>query len=68
MVIKLRILVVEDDDGVAGAVVEALGARGHAAVRAATAVQIRGRLRDADVVLLDVGLPDGDGLDMLSET
>lgn len=56
---------VEDDDGVADAVVEALGAHGHVAFRAATAAQVWGRLRDADVVLLDLGLPDGDGLDVL---
>lgn len=63
--ITLRVLVVEDDDGVADAVVEALGVHGHVAIRAATAAQVWGRLRDADVVLLDLGLPDGDGLDVL---
>ncbi|MFC4944003.1 response regulator transcription factor [Pseudonocardia sp. GCM10023141] len=61
----MRVLVVEDDDGVAGAVVEALGVHGHVAFRAATAAQVWARVRDADVVLLDLGLPDGDGLDVL---
>ncbi len=58
-------LVVEDDDGVAGAVVEALDAHGHATVRAARAADVWAHVREADVVLLDLGLPDGDGLDVL---
>jgi DNA-binding response OmpR family regulator len=61
----VRVLVVEDDDGVAEAVVEALVAHGHSAVRAARAADVWGRVRDADLVLLDLGLPDGDGLDVL---
>ncbi len=61
----MRVLVVEDDDGVAGAVVEALAAHGHVAVRAARAVDVWARVRGSDVVLLDLGLPDGDGLEVL---
>ena len=61
----MRVLVVEDDDGVADAVVEALDAHGHAALRAARAADVWSRLREVDVVLLDLGLPDGDGLDVL---
>jgi DNA-binding response OmpR family regulator len=61
----VQVLVVEDDDGVGGAVVEALEAHGHAAVRVARAGDVWARLRDADLVLLDLGLPDGDGLDVL---
>jgi DNA-binding response OmpR family regulator len=61
----MRVLVVEDDDGVADAVVEALAAHGHAATRAARAADVWNRVRDADLVLLDLGLPDGDGLDVL---
>jgi DNA-binding response OmpR family regulator len=64
-VVGLRVLVVEDDDGVADAVVEALDAHGHAALRAARAADMWSRLREVDVVLLDLGLPDGDGLDVL---
>jgi len=60
----VRGLVVEDD-GVAGAVVEALAAHGHVAVRAARAVDVWARVRGSDVVLLDLGLPDGDGLEVL---
>ncbi|MEJ3657702.1 response regulator transcription factor [Actinomycetes bacterium KLBMP 9759] len=61
----MRVLVVEDDDGVADAVGEALGTHGHAVTRAARAADVWGPLHDVDVVLLDLGLPDGDGLDVL---
>jgi DNA-binding response OmpR family regulator len=61
----VEVLVVEDDDGVAGAVVEALGAHGHRAARVARGADVWLRLRSADLVLLDLGLPDGDGLDLL---
>jgi DNA-binding response OmpR family regulator len=62
---RVQVLVVEDDDGVADAVLEALAAHGHSAVRAARAADVWGKAHDADVVLLDLGLPDADGLDVL---
>lgn len=61
----MRILVVEDDDGVAGAVVEALGTAGHGVLRAASVAGALELLTDAELVLLDLGLPDGDGLAVL---
>jgi DNA-binding response OmpR family regulator len=61
----VRVLVVEDDDGVAGAVVEALEAHAHVAIRAKRAAEVWKHLRETDVVLLDLGLPDGDGLEVL---
>jgi len=61
----VNVLVVEDDDGVAGAVVEALGAHGHRTARVARAADLWARLRGAELVLLDLGLPDGDGMDVL---
>jgi DNA-binding response OmpR family regulator len=61
----VRILIVEDDDGVADAVEAALGSHGHVAVRASRAADVWPHLRTADAVLLDLGLPDGDGLDVL---
>ncbi len=63
--LAVRVLVVEDDDGVAGAVVDALGTHGHQVERVARAVDVWARVRDADLVLLDLGLPDGDGMDVL---
>jgi DNA-binding response OmpR family regulator len=61
----VHVLVVEDDDGVADAVVEALGAHGHRTARVARGADVWSRLRGADLVLLDLGLPDGDGLELL---
>lgn len=58
----MRVLVIEDDDGVAGALVEGLRAHGHAPVRARRGVDLFTRHHDADIVLLDLGLPDMDGL------
>jgi two-component system OmpR family response regulator/two-component system response regulator QseB len=63
----MRVLVVEDDPGIAEGL--RAGLRGHGAV-----VDTAGTLRSAeaalaanafDIVLLDLGLPDGDGLTLL---
>jgi DNA-binding response OmpR family regulator len=61
----VRVLVVEDDDGVAGAVVDALATHGHRVDRVERAADVWPHLRGADLVLLDLGLPDGDGMDVL---
>src|SRR5690606_26408625 len=63
--LPMRILVVEDDDGVAGAILDALRARGHGVFRAAVAAEVPVLLPDAELVLLDLGLPDGDGFEVL---
>ena len=63
----MRILIVEDDTGIAGGLEATLGSVGYA-------VDVCGTLADAaaalrveafDLVLLDLGLPDGDGIDWL---
>lgn len=61
-----RILIVEDDDGIAAALVRALTAQGYDVDRAATGTRARAAVREAmpDLVLLDLGLPDSDGLDV----
>jgi DNA-binding response OmpR family regulator len=61
----MRVLLVEDDDGVAGALAETLEAVGHAVVRTARGSDALLQHHDADFVLLDLGLPDMDGLDLL---
>lgn len=63
----MRILVVEDDPGVAGAIVDALRARGHGVLRVGTAAEARELRYEVDLVLLDLGLPDGDGFDVLRD-
>ncbi len=62
-----RVLVIEDDDGIRSALVRALGARGHAVVthRAGMPGLQAALEAEADLVLLDLGLPDLDGLTVL---
>ncbi|MGW5049577.1 response regulator transcription factor [Actinokineospora sp. NPDC004072] len=63
----MRILVVEDDPGMAAAIVDALRSRGHGVLRVGTAAEVAELRAEVDLVLLDLGLPDGDGLDVLRE-
>jgi DNA-binding response OmpR family regulator len=58
----VRVLLVEDDDRVAGALIPALTRRGLAVARLAAGAGVLDRLHDVDVVLLDLGLPDIDGV------
>src|SRR3954451_15488517 len=61
----VRVLVVEDDDRVAGALCDLLGRHGFAMMRAAGVTQALAQLDDSvDIVLLDLMLPDGDGFDL----
>jgi len=65
----MRILLVEDDVALANGLVQALSAQGfvvnllHQGRQALTAVQCG----DCDMVVLDLGLPDIDGLDVLKQ-
>lgn len=61
----MRVLVAEDDDGVADALTESLHAGGHLPARARRGEEVLARHRHADLLLLDLGLPDLDGLDVL---
>lgn len=63
----MRIAVVEDDDGVGDALVDALGAVGHCPVRMRRGSDVLLGHRDVEVVLLDLGLPDADGLTVLRQ-
>ncbi len=63
------ILVVEDDPSVADVLVTALARRGHHVAIAPTARATRERLASTspDLMLLDLGLPDGDGVELCRE-
>jgi DNA-binding response OmpR family regulator len=60
----VRILLVEDDDRVAAALRAALHRHRIEVVRLAGGRDVVAHLADVDVVLLDLGLPDVDGLDV----
>ena len=62
-----RILVIEDDAAIRRGIVDALKAEGYATAEAATAKAgvAMGLECDCDLVLLDLVLPGGDGLDIL---
>ncbi|WP_328336921.1 response regulator transcription factor [Streptomyces violaceus] len=61
----MRVLLAEDDDGVAGALTEALYDNGHLPARVKRGEDVLARHRQADLLLLDLGLPDLDGLEVL---
>ncbi len=69
LAVKLRILVVEDHETTAAAMVRLLTRRGHTvhiAHSVKTALEIAGQHR-FDVVLSDLGLPDGNGFELMEE-
>lgn len=61
----MRVLLVEDDEGVASALAELLGQTGATVVRTGRGADALHRVKGCDLVLLDLGLPDMDGLDVL---
>lgn len=65
-----HILVVDDEAEIRASLEEILKEEGYAVTTAATAEEALTLLRDAayDVLLLDIWLPDRDGLEVLSET
>jgi DNA-binding response OmpR family regulator len=62
---NMRVLLVEDDEGVASALAELLGQTGATVVRTGRGADALHRVKGCDLVLLDLGLPDMDGLDVL---
>lgn len=65
----MKILVVEDERKVGTFVVQALTEQAHTVRHVTTCAAARDALAESpyDVVVLDLGLPDGDGLDLLRE-
>ncbi|MEU8774162.1 response regulator transcription factor [Streptomyces sp. NPDC048606] len=61
----MHALLVEDDDRMAQALGTALAQRGHTVRRVDRALDALLHLREAQFVLLDLGLPDLDGLELL---
>ncbi len=59
---RVRVLLVEDDDRVAGALTPALARRGLTIKRLASGAGVLDLVHEVDVVLLDLGLPDIDGI------
>ena len=57
----MHLLVVEDDDAIAVALVQSLERAGFSATRVATGAAAIARWAEADLILLDLGLPDMDG-------
>ena len=62
-----RVLVVEDDAGIAEAVVYALERDGLATTVAGTVERARATGAGCDLAILDLGLPDGSGYTLLAE-
>jgi two-component system catabolic regulation response regulator CreB len=60
-----RLLVVEDDAAIADAVLYALAKEGMTPIHAPTLAAARDDLGHCDVIVLDLGLPDGSGFTLL---
>ena len=63
----MKALVVEDDPSVSEPLISGLQRNGIETVHVAYASHVMGALRGVDIVVLDLGLPDGEGLDVLRE-
>jgi len=66
---RARLVLVEDNRQLAGTLAEGLGEDGYAVeiVETAAAALERGQRRDLDLMVLDLGLPDRDGLEVLRD-
>ncbi len=59
-----RILLTEDDKTLSGSIALALSSDGHSVIQAYSAEEAVSRLADADIILLDVSLPDRSGFEL----
>lgn len=62
-----RIFVIEDDESIGAGLLRTLTAEGHSVEWATSAAAARGLPGEPALVLLDLGLPDADGLDVCRE-
>jgi two-component system KDP operon response regulator KdpE len=62
----VRILVVDDEPAIRRLLRTGLGSQGYAIVEASTAAEANRQLGGADLVILDLGLPDATGQDLLA--
>src|SRR4051812_43314422 len=62
-----ELLIVEDDEGIRNGLVRALRQAGYVCHAVGDAAAARAVTTPPDLVLLDLGLPDGDGLDLVGE-
>lgn len=63
----MRILIIEDDDNLLRGIAFAFEKDGHTVARAGTIKEARAQLVQQDIIILDVGLPDGNGIDFCNE-
>jgi DNA-binding response OmpR family regulator len=61
----MRVLIVEDDDAMASALMASVRSAGHRTARVGRGDDALLAHRDHDAILLDLGLPDMDGLEVL---
>ncbi|MGZ2222578.1 response regulator transcription factor [Glutamicibacter nicotianae] len=61
----MQLLIVEDDEAVARALSDAVSAAGHQAEHVSRGADALLKHRNAQMILLDLGLPDMDGLEVL---
>ena len=61
----VQLLIVEDDEAVARALIDAVSAAGHLAEHVSRGADALLKHRNAQMILLDLGLPDMDGLEVL---
>jgi DNA-binding response OmpR family regulator len=66
-VVRVRVLIVEDDPGIAASLQEGLERLGHNVAHTSSGVTAVNMSSSADIVLLDLGLPDLDGKDVCRE-
>ena len=61
----MKILLVEDDTALRGALVELLCREGYDVIKASNVRLARSAMNsEVDLIMLDVGLPDGDGVSL----